>query len=173
MEEELRQARDEHAAATKKLKDQKEAADAATKSADEARKVVDELKKTVSTWDRAYQDLEAKMDLATAKVKLLEDTLAKERDTFNSRLADGEDALVDTAMYRCWVHNPTLDLSFLRGEAEATVARWKVRLEDELLTLSGTAAGEEPGEEVTSKTKPSAGKTPTPGTKINTPAPKK
>ena len=172
LEEELRQARDEYSAAIRKFKDQKEAADAANKSVDEARKAVDELKKTVSTWDRAYQDLEAKMDLATAKVKLAEDTVAKERDTFNSQLTDGEDALVDTAMYRCWVHNPTLDLSFLWGEAEATVARWKVRLEDELLTLSGTAAGEEPGKEVTSKTNPAAGKTPNQVTKTNTPTPK-
>ena len=57
LEEELRQARDEHAATMKKFKDQKEAADAANKSADEARKAVDELKMTVFTWDRAYQDL--------------------------------------------------------------------------------------------------------------------
>ena len=156
-----------------KLKEQKEAVDTANKSADEARKAANEFKKAASTWDKAYQDLETKMDLANAKVKFAEDSLAKEQDTFNTRLADGEDALVDTAMFRVWVHNPNIDLSFLRGEAEATVARWKVRLEDELLTLSGTAAGEEPGEEVTSKTKPSAGKTPTPGTKINTPAPKK
>lgn len=173
LEEELRQAHNDHSAIVRKLKEQKEAVDAANKSTDEARKAADELKKTVSTWDKAYQDLEAKMDLANAMVKFAEDSLANERANFNVRLADGEDALVDTAMFQVWVHNPNIDLSFLRGEAEATVARWKVRLEDELLFLTGTVAGEEPGEEVTSRTNLTAGKTPSQVTKTNTPTPKK
>lgn len=53
LQEDLRQARDDHSAAVRKLKEQKEAVDAANKSTDEARKAAEELKKTVSTWDKA------------------------------------------------------------------------------------------------------------------------
>ena len=118
------------------------------------------------------------MDLTKAKIKFAEDRLAEEQASFKTRLADGEDALVDTAMFRVWTYNPNIDLSFLQNEAEATMARWKACLEDELLSLTEMAAGEEPGEEVSSKVEnphaePPADKTLGRVTKRTAPSPKK
>lgn len=118
------------------------------------------------------------MDLTKPKIKFTEDRLAEEQSSFKMSLTDGEDPLVDTTMYRVWTYNPNIDLSFLRNEAEATVARWKARSEEDLLSLSKMAAGEEPGEEVSSRAEnpreePPADKTPSRVTKRTAPSPKK
>ena len=67
---------------------------------------------------------------------------------------------MDTAMFHVWTYNPKIDLSFLENEAKATVARWKARLEDELLTLTDMAAGQDLDDEASSRTEKPNGEPP-------------
>lgn len=56
-------------------------------------------------------------------------------------IEDVEDRSTDMAWYRLWSTNLDLDLSFLEEELEPTLAKCKVRLEEEeLLTFSEAAA---------------------------------
>ena len=105
-----------------------------------------EAKKKISS-------LENQADTLNAKVKMLEDHLATERDTLAQKVAAAEDKFTDLAWYRMWVHNPDADLSFLEGELDKTVAMWKERLaeEEELMTYSEAAAKGDLGGEVSSK----------------------
>ena len=106
LKEDLREARSAQYAAEIELKKQKEAVEEAKKSDEEARK-------TMATWEKAYNDLDAQMDLIKAKVKFAEDRLAEEQSSFKTRLANWKDAFVDTDMYRVWTYKPNIDLSFL------------------------------------------------------------
>ena len=74
------------------------------------------------------------MDTTEAMEKMVEDQLAQEQDDLKNKLEHGEDALVDTAMFRVLFYNADIDLSFLEGEQETTLAKWKARLEEELKT---------------------------------------
>lgn len=97
--------------------------ESAKKSSVEAHKAAKESKKVVMTWEKAYKELEARVDLTKANAKFAEDCLAKEQASLKTKLDDGKDALVDTAMFRFWTYNPNIDLSFLENEVEATVVR--------------------------------------------------
>ena len=67
--------------------------------------------------------------------------MAKEQVELKQESEDAEDRPIDMAWYRLWSTNPDLDLSFLEEELEPTLAKWKVRLEEEeLLTFSEAAA---------------------------------
>ena len=82
---------------------------------------------------------------------MVEDLLAQERDGLKKKLEEGEDALVDAIMFRFWSYNPILDLSFLEGEQEATLARWRARLDEELWTLTEAAAKDDLVDEASSR----------------------
>lgn len=49
----------------------------------------------------------------------------------NDKINADRDDLVDLAMYRVWEHNKNIDISFMRGEAEGLLNKWKARLEEE------------------------------------------
>ena len=52
----------------------------------------------------------------------------------------GRDELVDLAMYRVWEYNQGIDISFMQGEAEGLLKKWKARLEEEKELRSITAS---------------------------------
>ena len=66
-----------------------------------------------------------------AKVTMLEESLATERETLAQKVADAEDKFTELAWYRMWVNNPSVDLSFLGGELEKTLDLWQARLKEE------------------------------------------
>ena len=116
------------------------------------KEVLQEKKANIEAKER-ISSLENQVDTLNARVKMLEDNLATERDTLAQKVADAEDKFTDLAWYRMWVHNPDADLSFLEGELEKTLAMWKERLaeEEELMTYSEAAAKGDLGGEVSSK----------------------
>ena len=118
----------------------------------EAKKTAKETKKVLLVLEESKKDLEARVDYAEARAKMAEDLLAKEHAGMEKKLVDREDKLVDSAMYRIWSMNADLDLSFLEGEQESTLARWKARLEkEELFTFTEAAARDDDGGEISSK----------------------
>ena len=60
----------------------------------------------------------------------------------SEKIEAGKDYLVDLAMYRVWEHNPDINISFMCGEAEGLLKRWKARLaeEKELCSISASEA---------------------------------
>lgn len=95
------------------------------------------------------------MDYAEARAKMAEDLLAKEQADLKKKLEDSEDKFIDTAMYRIGSMNPDIDISFLEGEQESTLSRWKIRLEEEeLLTYNVAVAKGDDGGEVSSMAAP-------------------
>ena len=99
----------------------------------------------------SYKELESRVDTAEARTKMAEDLLAQEHDGLKKKLEDGEDALVDATMYRVWSYNPNLDLSFLEGEQQAILSRWRARLDEELWTCTKAAAKDELGDKASSR----------------------
>ena len=91
---------------------------------------------------KAEKDLEAKVEELEAKNKLVLDNLAKVEAETSEKIAAGKDYLVDLAMYRVWEHNRDIDISFLGGEAEGLLNKWKARLEEEqeLCSISASEA---------------------------------
>ena len=75
-----------------------------------------------------------------AKYKLVLDNLAKVEAETKDKINAGRDDLVDLAIYRVWEHNQNIDISFMRGEAEGLLKRWKARLEEEKELRSITAS---------------------------------
>ena len=71
-------------------------------------------------------------------------------------VADAEDKFTDLAWHRCWVNNPDMDLTFLEGELEKTLAIWKARLkeEDEIMSRSEAISKDDYVDEVSSKVAP-------------------
>ena len=119
-------------------KDQKKTIEALEKSVDELKKSVEDLKASKSAADEAVHEargtiatLEGENDTLKAKVTMLEENLATERDTLAEKVADAEDKFTDLAWYRCWVNNPDIDLAFLEGGLEKTLAIWQTRLKEE------------------------------------------
>ena len=62
-----------------------------------------------------------------------------EADT-KEKINASKDELVDLAMYRVWERNQNIDISFMRGEAEGLLNKWKARLEEEKELRSITAS---------------------------------
>ena len=91
------------------------------------------------------------MDTAEAGTKMVEDLLAQEQAGLKKKLEDGEDTLEDAAMFRVWSYNPNIDLSFLEGEQETTLARWKTRLKKELWTQTEVVARDDLRDEASSR----------------------
>lgn len=117
---------------------------------DEAKKAVEETKKVLLATEESKNNLEARVDCIEARAKMVEDLLSKEQADLAQKLADREDKLVDTTLFRVWSMNQDIDLSFLEGELEKTLARWKVRLEeDKILTFSEAAARDEASRDFT------------------------
>ena len=61
---------------------------------------------------------------------------AETQDKINA----GRDDLVEPTMYRVWEHNQNIDISFMRGEAEGLLNKWKAHLEEEKELRSITAS---------------------------------
>ena len=66
-----------------------------------------------------------------------------------------KDEIITLAMYSFWAANQNADLSFLEGEAEGCLAKWKVMLTEEgelmFVTASGAVNETEGGVEVSSE----------------------
>ena len=78
----------------------KSAEDEAKKIAEEARKAAEEAQKTLQALEGSFKELEARVDVAEAKSIMAKDLLAQERVGLQNKLEDGEDSLVDTAMFK-------------------------------------------------------------------------
>ena len=62
----------------------------------------------------------------------LKDLRAEDQANLAQKIDEAEEVATDKTLYRVWSTNPgVLNLSFLREELEPTLARWKVRLEEE------------------------------------------
>ena len=151
--EEQTAAKNELTKANTKLEAEKVAAEEKVvhekKVVEEARRATEEAKKAVSSLEETKKDLESRVDTLQARLTLSEDTLAKERDDIQKKIDEAEDKAIGLAWYRLWVNNPYLNLSFLEGEHDKTLATWKARLieEDELMTYrKATARGDEDGD---------------------------
>ena len=120
-------------AVQKELQKEKSETEAAKSLANKLRQALDAAKK-------AEKDLEAKVEELEAKNKLVLDNLAKVEAESSEKIAAGRDYLVDLAMYRVWEHNQGIDISFMRGEAEGLLNKWKARLEEEKELRSITAS---------------------------------
>ena len=74
---------------------------------------------------------EARVNQLETRNKLALDNLAKVEAETKEKINAGRDDLIDLAMYRVWEHNQGIDISFMRGEAEGLLKKWKARLEEE------------------------------------------
>lgn len=94
-------------------------------------------------------DLSSEVDTLKAEVKRLTDLRAEEQASLAQKIDDEIERATDKALYRVWSNNPgVLDLRFLRDELEPTLARWKLRLEEEAeITLSEAVGGSDDGGE--------------------------
>ena len=65
------------------------------------------------------------------------------------KIDDAEEVATDKTLYRVWSQNPgVLNLDFLREELEPTLARWKIRLEEEAEdTVTETIGGSDEDDE--------------------------
>ena len=115
--------------------------------AEAAKGSVNELRQALNAAKTVEKDLGAKVDLFEARVRELEaqnklslDNLAKVEAETADNINAGRDDLVDLAMYRVWEHNQNIDISFMQGEAEGLLKRWKARLEEEKELRSITAS---------------------------------
>lgn len=94
-------------------------------------------------------DLGSENDTLKAEVKRLTDLRAEEQASLAQKIDDEIELATDNTLYQVWSTNPgVLDLRFLRDELEPTLARWKLRLEEEAeITLSETADDSDEGGE--------------------------
>ena len=120
-------------AVQKELNKKKSEAEAAKGSVNELRQALDAAK-------NVEKDLGAKVEELEAKNKLVLDNLAKVEAETSEKINAGRDDLVDLAMYRVWEHNQNINISFMQGEAEGLLKRWKARLEEEKELRSITAS---------------------------------
>lgn len=80
-----------------------EAAEAeARKKAEKAGAAAEGTKIALQSLQDSYKELESRLDTTEARTKMVEDLLAQERDVLKKKLEEGEDALVDAAMFRFW-----------------------------------------------------------------------
>lgn len=107
-------------------------------NAEAARDSVEKLKQSLEAARLAKKDLGAKVDLAEARVNQLEtqnklalDNLAKVDAETKEKINSGRDDLIDLAMYRVWEYNQGIDISFIRGEVEGLLKKWKAQMEEE------------------------------------------
>ena len=105
-----------------------------------AKSLANKLRQELDAAQKAGKDLEAKVEELEAKNKLVLDNLAKAEAEASEKIAAGKDYLVDLAMYRVWEHNQDIDISFMCGEAEGLLNKWKARLEEEKELRSITAS---------------------------------
>ena len=93
----------------------------------EAKDAIAGLEGDKTTLQKEKDDLQTKVDLLRAELKMLKDLQAKE-------IEDAREEAIEDAWYRMWSTNPeTLDLDFMGEELEPALARWNVRLEREQL----------------------------------------
>ena len=123
-------------------------------SNEENMQALGEARKIILSLEYSKKNLEAQVDSHEAQVKKAEDNLDKEQAGLKNKIVDAEDKFTDMAWYRIWMMNPDLDLSFLEGELEITLATWRTCLEDqeELMTFSEAAAKGDLDGDVSSKT---------------------
>lgn len=128
-----------------KIKALEETVEKLKKSADVWKKSAEELKSSKAEVDKALLEekktnievreksasLERQVELFQAKVVMLEENLATERETLALKVADAEDKFTELAWYRMWVNNPDVNFSFLEGDLEKTLALWRARLKEE------------------------------------------
>lgn len=121
-----------------KIKTLEETVDKLNKSMDEMKKAAEELRSSKTMVDKALLEenekcvvQERQNGLLQAKVTMLEENLATERETLAQKVADAEDKFTELAWYRMWVNNPDVDSSFLGNDLEKTLELWQARLKEE------------------------------------------
>lgn len=109
---------------------------------------INELRQALDAAKTVEKDLGAKVDLSEARIKELEAqnklvlyNLAKVEVETTDKINAGRDDLVDLAMYRVWEHNQNIDISFMQGENEGLLNKWKARLDEEKELRSITTSG--------------------------------
>ena len=98
-----------------------------------------------------FDDLHAENDTLKAEVQRLRDLREEDQASLAQKIDDSKEVAIDKTLYRVWSTNPgVLNLEFLKKELEATLARWKVWLEQEAEDTVTEAGGSDEGEEVES-----------------------
>ena len=138
--------------------------DKLNKSMDEMKKATEELKSSKTVAEKALLEEKEKSaaqerqnELLQAKVTMLEESLATERETLAQKLADAEDKFTELAWYRMWVNNPNVDLDFLGNDLEKTLDLWQARLkeeEEDNMSLSTSITKDDYIEDANSKAAP-------------------
>ena len=113
------------------IKALEETVDKLNKSMDEMKKATEELKSSKTVAEKALLEEKEKSavqerqnELLQAKVAMLEENLATERETLAQKVVDAEDKFTELAWYRMWVNNPKVDLDFLGNDFERTLELW-------------------------------------------------
>ena len=102
----------------KKIKALEETVGNLNKSMDEMKKATEELKSSNEKEKEKCAAQERQNELLKAKVTMLEENVATERETLAQKVEYAEDKFTELAWYRMWVYNPNVDLDFLGSDRE-------------------------------------------------------
>lgn len=77
-------------------------------------------------------NLSSENDTLKVEVQRLRDLRAEDQATLAQKIDEAEEVATDKTLYHVWSTNlGVLNLNFLREELEPTLARWKIRIEEE------------------------------------------